>query len=106
MSHTHDFPHWPFPDAINTASFTTRPVIEQGMPVLLVSHDLEGDWQFLCSTTTEEEDCRIVCMGCAFKRDPTLGEIADLPQGWMAERDFVGGPWERFEQDPDDDEAP
>lgn len=96
MTHAHNFPDWPFADSTSAAAFTTRPVLEQGFPVLLVSHDPEGDWQFLCGTTTELEDCKLVCLGCAFQRDPTLAEVADLPLGWMAEREVVGGAWERF----------
>ena len=105
MNHTHDFPIWPFDDAINTAAFTTRRVIEQGLPVLLVSHDLDGEWQFLCGTTTETADCRIVCMGCAYERDQTIADVADLPIGWMAEREVVGSPWERFPRAADDEPA-
>lgn len=104
MNHIHDFPNWPFDDAINTAAFTTRPVLEQGLPVLLVSHDPEGDWQFLCGTTTELEDCKLVCLGCAFQRDPTLAEVADLPLGWLAEREAAGGAWERFPCPEDESE--
>lgn len=103
VNHTHAFANWPFDDPINTAAFTTRPVLEQGVPVLLVSHDEDGDWQFLCGTTTELDDCKIVCLGCAFERDPTLAEVADLPLGWMAERDALGDEWVRFlpEDDPE-----
>ena len=104
MNHTHDFPHWPFDDAITTAAFTTRRVIEEGLPVLLVSHDLDGEWQFLCGTTNETADCRIVCLGCAYERDPTIAGVSDLPIGWMAERDAIGGAWERFPRPEDDSE--
>jgi hypothetical protein len=68
----------------------------QGHPVLAVSHDEDGDWQFLCGTTLRSEDCKLVCLGCAFQRDFSLAEIADLPRGWQAVRDHVGGPWERL----------
>ncbi len=47
--HRHSFAdsEWPFSDPINTAAFTTVRVVRDGYPVLLVTHDEEGDWQIL-----------------------------------------------------------
>ena len=100
--HPHEFADWPFSCSISTAAFTTSRVLEDGFPVLMVSHDEEGDWQFLCGTTNEYKDCRLVCLGCALERDGTLAEIADLPEGWLAFRDYVGGPWDREPRQRDD----
>ena len=96
-SHAHKFSkeEWPFRDAENTASFTTTCVVRENFPVLLVSHDEEGDWQFLCGTTNSSKDCLIVCLGCAFERDRSIGELADLPLGWQARRKSKDLPWER-----------
>jgi hypothetical protein len=69
---------WPFHEGRNRAVFTTKPVLD-GHPVLLVTHDREGDWQFLCGTTNRTEDAKIVSLGCIFERDPTLAQVADLP---------------------------
>jgi hypothetical protein len=95
--HAHDFGGlpWPFAEAEHTAAFTTVPVMH-GRPVLVVSHDEEGDWQFLCDATLRAEDCKIVCLGCALQRDHSLAEVADLPTGWQAIRAHVGGPWQRL----------
>ena len=72
---------WPFADTPNTASITTRQVLE-GAPVLLVTHDADdGSWQFLCGTTDDPADARIVGLGQMYKRDATLRELADLPEG-------------------------
>jgi hypothetical protein len=54
--HPHVFSDWPFSCRIETAVFTTAKVLEDGFPVLMVSHDEEGDWQFLCGTTNNYED--------------------------------------------------
>jgi hypothetical protein len=86
---------WPFTDSPNTASITTRQVLE-GAPILLVTHDADdGCWQFLCGTTNESEDARVVGLGQMYKRDVTLGELADLPEGWRASRSAAGLPWHR-----------
>jgi hypothetical protein len=86
---------WPFADTRNTASITTRQVLE-GAPILRVSHDADdGSWQFLCGTTNDPADARVVGLGSMFVRDPTLGELADLPEGSYAWRKAPGLPWQR-----------
>jgi hypothetical protein len=87
--------NWPFADKPNTASITTRQVLE-GAPILLVTHDADdGSWQFLCGTTDDTADGRIVGLGQMYARDATLGELADLPEGWRAWRATPTHPWER-----------
>lgn len=105
--HSHNFSEseWPFADAINTTAFTTSRVLRDGFPVLLVSHDHDGDWQFLCDTTTDTADCKIVCLGCAYQLDKSVGDLADLPSGWMARRDSLTGPWDRYIREPDEEDS-
>ena len=86
---------WPFEDPPNTASITTRQVLD-GSPILHVTHDADdGGWQFLCGTTEDPADARVVGLGRMFARDPSLGELADLPEGWRAWRAAPGRVWER-----------
>ena len=86
---------WPFESARNTASITTRQVLA-GAPVLRVSHDADdGGWQFLCGTTDDPADARVVGLGSMYARDASLGEIADLPEGWVAWRAGPELPWHR-----------
>lgn len=86
---------WPFHEGKNRAVFTTRPVLHENLPILIASHEEDGDWQFLCGTTNHLGDAKIVSLGCIFERDPTLAEIANLPKGWRAERQAIGAPWHR-----------
>lgn len=86
---------WPFHEGKNRAAFTTRPVLEENLPILLVSHDENGDWQFLCETTNRPKDGRIVSLGSIFERDRTLAGVADLPEGWTASRQAIGDDWSR-----------
>lgn len=87
--------NWPFDDKPNTASITTRQVLE-GAPILLVTHDADdGGWQFLCGTTNDPEDARIVGLGRMYARDATLGELADMPEGWRAWRASPEAAWQR-----------
>jgi hypothetical protein len=85
---------WPFDQAENVAAITTRQVIEEGKPILMVIHySTDHSWAFLCNTTGDQADGRVIGMGQALKLDPTLRTIADLPPGWIAVRSSVGQKW-------------
>lgn len=87
---------WPFEDPRNTAAITTRLVLETGAPVLRVTHDADdGSWQFLCGTTDDPADARVVGLGRLCDRDASLLELADLAEGWHAWRERPGAPWRR-----------
>ncbi len=74
---------WAFEDGPNTATITTVKVLERRAPILLVTHDEDdGGWQFLCGTTNDDADARIVGLGTIVKWDPSVNELADLPLGW------------------------
>lgn len=102
--HTHDFPVWPFPDPISTATFCTGKVAHEGFDVLQVAHDFNGDWQFLDATTDEPGECVMLCLGCIFEKQADMAAIADLPRGWGAWRDAASAEWKRWELDPADDQ--
>ncbi len=87
---------WPFDQAPNVAAITTRQVIEDGLPILSVVHYADDDsWAFVCGTSNELEDGRVIGMGTALELDASLATIADLPPGWCASRAAVGGEWVR-----------
>jgi hypothetical protein len=86
---------WPFHDGRNRAVFTTRPVLEEKLPILIVNHDEDGDWQFLYGTTNRPKNGRIVSLERIFEWDRTLAEVADLPEGWTASRTAIGAAWTR-----------
>jgi len=98
-SHNHDFEPevWPFQDPINTAVISTKPVFIQNFPILRVCHDRDGDWQILCDTTNDTDDGIVVCFGCAYEKDKTIGELHDLPLGWDAWRETESSEWIREE---------
>jgi len=95
-THSHDLPEWPFEDAQNTACFTCSHVLEEGYPILRVTHDEDdGAWQFLCGQSHELEQARVVCLGCMVVDERQLLPLADLPLGWCAERSDAGSSWLR-----------
>ena len=86
---------WPFEDPPNTAALTTREILD-GAPILAVTHDADdGGWQFLPGGTISVADGRVVGLGSMCRRDSTLRELADLPEGWRAWRERPGAVWHR-----------
>jgi hypothetical protein len=87
---------WPFDDPENVATMTVRQITHGGQPILLVSHDADdGMWQFLTGGPVEMTDAMIVGLGEVYRIDQSIGELADLPLGWTAERSAPGQPWRR-----------
>lgn len=63
-------------------------------PVLFVSHDADGDWQFLCGAPHDEaEGARLVCLEQVVAADPGLNALSKLPRGQQAQRAKIGGEW-------------
>lgn len=105
MPHSHSFAHFPFDDPVDTAAFCTDAVARRRLYAQKVTHDTDGDWQFIDGGDDPLGEPVLVCLGCVFEHDPTLAGIADLPRGWSAWRDEHGGPWERWEREEEEDEG-
>jgi hypothetical protein len=93
---------WRFSDPPETGVFTTRQVFIDGELLALVSHDLDGDWQFLHDEESEEEgeerdadDLMLVHFQHIVDRFPEVEQLADLPMGWIASREVAEQPWLR-----------
>jgi hypothetical protein len=89
-----DPPNWPFAVPDETRVFASVRVLRMGYPVLIVSHDDDGDWEFSCATTGEPVHTQIACLGCLVEADPTLAATAELPRGWLAYRLDATAPWQ------------
>tara|TARA_R110002049_G_scaffold284139_1_gene464692 strand:+ start:2507 stop:2860 length:354 start_codon:yes stop_codon:yes gene_type:complete len=87
---------WPFDQARNVATVTTRQVMKENYPILMVVHYEDDDsWAFTCGTTNDSEDLMLVGMGQVVDLDSSLHSIADLPPGWSATRNSINDPWHR-----------
>ena len=87
---------WPWDQTPSTAVFTERDIIEEGAPILHVTHDIDDHgWQFLGWADAKIENAVVVCLECIPQIDPTVTELADLPPGWQAWRRSKGQPWVR-----------
>lgn len=87
---------WPFDQDRSVAAITTRQVLERGYPILMVTHYLDDhSWAFLCGTTDDTKDLRVIGMDEALELDETLRSIADLLPGWSAWRNDTTSEWNR-----------
>lgn len=93
--HRHSFDgKWPFRDAENTAVFCCEHVFA-GDPILYVTHDHDGDWQFLCGASHEGQKPKLVSLGCLVEQDASLWPLWDLSIGWGADRTDQSSGWSR-----------
>lgn len=93
--------NWPFDQPENCAAVTNKDIINDGAPILHVCHDEDDHgWQFIGLEDAKEENIALVCMAEIVKLDPTVMEVAHIPPGWHAWREYVGAEWiiEKYEE--------
>lgn len=82
----------------NTLAFSCTHVYKDGRDILFISHDEDGDWQFMCGDNNHEPDNGVLlCLEHITEIDASVNEVADLPFGFAAERESKNKDWERFE---------
>jgi hypothetical protein len=75
------------------AVYTSKQIIEEMMPILFVSHDEDGDWQFLSGFENDGADVRIVGMEEILRWDESLRGLSFLAPGMEASRETVTEEW-------------
>jgi hypothetical protein len=85
---------------------TTRQVMEQGWPILLVTHDDEEPrgWQFLNGHGDTDDPSGGISVHAehVVERDPSVAELSDLPPGLRAWRADKSAEWIRERVPPDE----
>ena len=94
--------HWVFDEPRNLGVFTITRVLHENHPILLVCHDDDGDWQFLCGATDAPEQCKLIYLKDIVELDPSVNEVADLPLDWRAWRENVDAEWRREARIPEE----
>lgn len=84
---------FPFSDSSDTACITCSHVLNDNKPILYVSHDYDGYWQFLCGGKHTEEDARIVSLANILEIDETMSDLAELDYGEFAEAEDISSDW-------------
>lgn len=95
-AHTHSFlsETWPFESAQDSAGFTTERLWQNNQPILRAFHCPNGDWQFFHGDIADDDECLMICLGCLYERDDTIGTLGTLPRGWCASRENAAGAWQ------------
>lgn len=95
-----------FSEPLNTAVFTTTHVARYGSAITLVSHELDGAWQFMGDEPiiNYEEVAQIVSLSNIIERDKTILKISDLPKGYQATRTDRKSQWEIVKIEYDNEE--
>jgi hypothetical protein len=80
---------------LNVAVFTTKYVVKDGSPIVYVSHDSEGDWQFLgAETDVQMENSMLVSLGEIIEMDTSIKELLGIPRFAEAHRKNKNSKWE------------
>ena len=74
-----------FKDAPNTRCFTCCHILDANKPILYVSHDEDGEWQFLCGKKHVPEEARLVALSEIISRQKNVIDLSDLKYGEYAE---------------------
>lgn len=69
-----------FQESLDTAVFTTRFVLEQQSPVLMVYHYDDNCWQFSGKEDNlADEDFKVVSLGEIIELDKSVLDLCDMP---------------------------
>ena len=79
--------------------------MERGHPIRHVAHyEDDHSWSFLAGTKQEQDDLILVHMEHILAHDDSLRSIANLEPGWTAWRDDIDEPWERYQEEPEEND--
>ncbi|MCH5203222.1 MAG: hypothetical protein J1F03_00665 [Oscillospiraceae bacterium] len=84
---------FPFHDKPNTAVFTCIHVLNEERPILHVTHDEDGYWQFLCGDNHNEDEAKIIALSEAYELDNSVGNLAEMDYGHSADRKDEKSDW-------------
>lgn len=95
-----------FPDPLNKAVFTTVHVMTDNSLITLISHELDGDWQFMGAEPIDDytKVAMVVGLGEIIKKDKSILRVADLPKGYQATRVNKKDKWKIIKIEYSDEE--
>lgn len=88
---------WPFADPHSRLALTTMQVVTGKEPVRYGGRFEDGDYQFVCETTEDEDDLVLTTLGWLVDRDPSLKKLASLQPGEGRARKEPGMPFRKAE---------
>ena len=86
-----------FKEPENTACIVCNHVLSKERTILYVSHDIDGDWQFLCGQDDHtEENAKIVSLKQLTELDQSINDLYEMPVNVGAERKNIKDKWIPF----------
>lgn len=86
-----------FQDPENTACFVCDHVLNRLRPILHVTHDEDGSWQFLCGYDGHEmSNAKILTLKEVTQLDPTINDLYEMPLGVGADRNSIHDKWKPY----------
>ena len=80
----------------SATAYSTDAVVARERPILLVVHQVDGDWQFLDGGDVDVAQGVALHVAHVIDAHPEVAHLADLSPGWAADRESDEGQWERF----------
>jgi hypothetical protein len=81
----------------HTAVLVCTHFFDDGQPLVRVSHDSDGDWQFLCGADHSQcsaEEAKMVCLEHVVAREPSVNGLAGMCTSHSATRASPAAEWE------------
>jgi hypothetical protein len=86
-----------FADSSDTACFVCDHVLSRQRPILHVTHDHDGYWQFICGQNDHDEiNGKIISIGQATAIDSTINTLYEMAIGVGADRQSVNDNWKPY----------
>jgi hypothetical protein len=84
-----------FSEPGNTSVYTTIHVMKEGSTITLVSHELDGDWQFMGNEPIDDYSrvAMLVSLDEVVRHDKTVLQVSDLRLGFKATRTKKSEKW-------------
>jgi len=80
---------------LNEAAFTTKHVVDANSPIVYVTHDTDGDWQFFgAEKIVSIEESRVISLGEIIEMDASIKELLLIPSLSKAQRINKDAKWE------------
>ena len=83
----------PFKERPDTAVFSCVHILNGEKPILHVTHDSEGDWQFLCGESHSVSEGAVLSLYEIYMTDNSVGQLADMKCGQSADRNNLKSEW-------------
>ena len=82
-----------FPENLNTAVLTSKYVLARESEIIYIAHHADGMWEFWGKEQIDESEIVVVALSDIINLDPTVLEVADLPNGFNALRESRNDKW-------------